>query len=112
MDKLMNCKTQREPECNSLCSVSHTVIISYCVNQFKFVLNHTGNLSFILNCQDLKLKCTIHIIVLKRRTSDTNIFIFISRVTNIGPPLWSSGQSSWLQRFGGPGSIPGTTIKK
>jgi hypothetical protein len=27
------------------------------------------------------------------------------------PPLWSSGQSSWLQS-GGPGSIPGTTEKK
>jgi hypothetical protein len=26
-------------------------------------------------------------------------------------PLWSSGQSSWLQ-IGGPGSIPGTTRKK
>jgi hypothetical protein len=25
-----------------------------------------------------------------------------------GPPLWSSGQSSWLQ-IGGPGSIPGIT---
>jgi hypothetical protein len=27
------------------------------------------------------------------------------------PPLWSSGQNSWLQ-IGGPGSIPGTTRKK
>jgi hypothetical protein len=27
------------------------------------------------------------------------------------PPVWSTGQSSWLQ-IGGPGSIPGTTRKK
>jgi hypothetical protein len=26
-----------------------------------------------------------------------------------GPPLRSNGQSSWLYRSGGPGSIPGTT---
>jgi hypothetical protein len=29
----------------------------------------------------------------------------------MGPPLWSSGQSSWLQT-GGSCSIPGTTRKK
>jgi hypothetical protein len=29
----------------------------------------------------------------------------------LGPPLWSSGQSSWLQ-IRRPGSIPGTTRKK
>jgi hypothetical protein len=32
-------------------------------------------------------------------------------VRNGRPPLWSSGQSSWLQ-IRSPGSIPGTTRKQ
>jgi hypothetical protein len=33
----------------------------------------------------------------------------ISGTTEIRPPLWSSGQSSWLQIQRGPNSIPGAT---
>jgi hypothetical protein len=36
-------------------------------------------------------------------------FIFFN--ITAGPPLWSSGQSSWLQ-IRGPGSIPGTIREK
>ena len=34
---------------------------------------------------------------------------FVNVITCIGPPLWSSGQSFWLQDTEFSGSIPGTT---
>jgi hypothetical protein len=37
--------------------------------------------------------------------------IFCEMLVPLGPPLWSSGQSSGY-RSGGPGSISGTTRKK
>jgi hypothetical protein len=39
------------------------------------------------------------------------IEIICFKLRSVGPPLWSSGQSSWLQ-IRSPGSIPGTTKKK
>jgi hypothetical protein len=45
------------------------------------------------------------------RTMQKCIIQIIRNGEYLRPPLWSSGQSSWLQ-IGGPGSIPGTTRKK
>jgi hypothetical protein len=41
-------------------------------------------------------------------TEMNTFFVNILSVLFQWPPLWSSGQSSWLQ-IRGPGSIPGTT---
>jgi hypothetical protein len=65
-----------------------------------------------------------HICKLRKVSKELNLYDVILRqskaeqwdsvscccMTMTCPPLWSSGQSSWLQILG-PGSIPGTTKK-
>jgi hypothetical protein len=38
---------------------------------------------------------------------ELNLYVYY--VEESRPPLWSSGQSSWVQIQRGPGSIPGAT---
>jgi hypothetical protein len=47
-----------------------------------------------------------------KKSLKRDIYIYIERERERGPPLWSSGQSSWLQILGSRVRFPGTTREK